>query len=369
MNERVRNATAPRTPPARPRTSMDARLAPFRLVSAGLVLLPLLLLPAGCARKLPPAPESPTAAVVGKRTITMKEVDEAIRQSLFERRFPAGENARLFEARQNTLDDLIDAEVVEQAAKGSGMTPGDWLAAEVAARMPVTDEEVDAFIAEHEHRIPKDRAMEEVRVDVREYLIEDHTQALIDELRREARVRMVLARPRSEVEPRGVARGPAHAPVTIVEFSDFECPYCKRATPILQELLDRYPEQVRLYYRHLPLPSHAHARPAAIAAVCAERQGQFWDFHDQLFLDPGALDPEGLRRAAEQVGIDLEPFDECLGSAEAAARVDEDVAAANALGVTGTPVFFVNGIRVKGAQPLSRFVRLVEEEIALREEE
>ncbi len=323
----------------------------------------------GCTHKLPPTPESPTTAVVGKRTITLEEVDQSIKDALFEQRFPPGDTARLFEARQSALDHMIDAEVVAQAAQGSGLSPDEWIAREVETRYPISEEDVDAFWQEYEHRIPKDRPEEEIRSDIREYLAEENAKTLVAELRGSAQVRMVLARPRYEVEPRGVPRGPENAPVTIVEFSDFECPYCGRATPTIQELLAKYPDEVRFYYRHLPLPSHSHARAAATAAICAQVQGKFWTYHDTLFANQNALGDDDLRRYAEQVELDLDQFDACLASPETAARIDEDLAAAEELGVTGTPVFFVNGIRLKGAQPIAKFVQLIEEELAAQSED
>lgn len=315
--------------------------------------------------KGPATPESPTAGVVGGHTITVLEVDGVIKDALFDRAFPAEDEARLFEARSAALDQIVDEEVVRRAARGSDLAPDEWLAAEVETRMPVTDADVDAFWAQYEDRIPKDLPEDRTRSDIRAYLLEERTRALVTELRQAAAVRILLARPRFEVEPRGVARGPSDAPVTIIEFSDFQCPYCLRVRPTLESLLARYPEQVRLFYRHLPLPGHPRARPAAIASVCAERQGRFWTYHDLLFDNQGALSDADLRSYAEQLELDLALFDACLSSPEAAARIDEDLAAAEALGVSGTPAFFVNGVPLKGAQPESGFVTLIEEELAL----
>ncbi len=326
------------------------------------------LIAVGCATKVPKTPESPTAAVVGKHTITIGDVDDEIKQQLFDDQFPAGDSSRLFDAREAALDDLVDRQVVEQASVGSGLTPDAWLKQEAEKRYPVTEDEIDAFWQQYEHRLPKDRPEKDLRADIRAYLIEENEKEVLQELRQEARIRRVLARPRHEVAPRGEPKGPAGAPITIVEFSDFECPFCLRAIPTLQSLLEAYPDQIRLYYRHLPLPSHARARPAAIASVCAEQQGEFWAYHDVLFQHPRALSDADLRTYAEQLGLDMVRFDACLTSDEAAARVDEDMEAANELAVTGTPTFFVNGIRLRGAQPLAKFKRVVDQELAAMEQ-
>lgn len=333
-------------------------------IRIALTVLIVIGLGTGCATKLPRTPDSPTAAVVGERKITLEEVDDTIKDALFERTFAAGDTTRLFEARQAAVDRMVDAEVVGQAAAKSGLEPEVWLGEEVERRYPVGEADIDAFWTEYQHRIPKDRPEDAIRADIHSYLVEERAKQLIVDLRNEARVRMVLASPRYDVQPRGVPRGPEDAPVTIIEFSDFQCPYCLRVTPTIKDLLAKYPEQVRFFYRHLPLDNHSRARSAAVASVCAGRQGEFWDYHDVLFENQGALEDEDLRGYAEHIRLDLDLFDACLVSPEAAAWVDEDRAAADALGISGTPAFYVNGVPIKGAQPLSKFVRLVEDELA-----
>jgi len=323
-----------------------------------------ILLVLGCLGKTPPTPESPTAAVVEGRTITVGEIDTAIKNELFAERFPSQREVVLYDARKAALDRMVDEAVLERAARGSGLAPDAWLEQEVNRRRPVTDEEIDAFWKQYEDRIPKDRPEEQIRSDIQAFLTEEHGKDVLASLREASNVRIVLARPRHVVATPGAPRGHPDAPVTIVEFSDFQCPFCLRATSVMQELLARYPDQLRIYYRHLPLPNHPRARGAAIASVCAERQGTFWAYHDRLFADPGAMSEADLRARAEALELDLAAFDACMGSEQAAARVDSDIAAANALGVTGTPVFFVNGIRLTGAQPTEKFAIVIDEELA-----
>ena len=320
---------------------------------------------AGCAGRSFAPPTSPTAAVVQGRTITLEDVDEAMKDELFAQRYPASRELLLFEARRTALERIIDDEVVAAAAGGSNLDPDAWLAAEVGQRSGVSDEEIDEFWQQHEDRIPKDRTEEQVRSDIRAYLVEEHGKEIVSSLREEAKVRIVLARPRHRVEPKGTPRGPENAPITIVEFSDFQCPYCRRVNPTVRQVLEQYPEQVRIYYRHLPLPSHSRARAAAEASVCAERQGRFWDYHDLLFETSDAMmEDADLRAHAEALDLDLERFDSCLVGTFASARIDEDMAAAQAADVSGTPVFFINGVRLTGAQPFSAFESVIEEELA-----
>jgi protein-disulfide isomerase len=144
--------------------------------------------------------------------------------------------------------------------------------------------------------------------------------------------------------------GPATAPVTIVEYGDFECPICKESVAVLKQIRNLYPEQVRLVYRDLPLPAHPQARPAAEAAQCAYEQGQFWAYHDALFAQ--APEPPDYLKLAERLHLNTDAFSECLSGVQAKAAVSKDLEEAQRLGLSGTPTFFVNGWYMSGFQTL-----------------
>jgi protein-disulfide isomerase len=164
--------------------------------------------------------------------------------------------------------------------------------------------------------------------------------------------------------------GPDDATVTIVEFSDFQCPYCQRANPVLKEIMGRYPEDVRVVYRHLPLDSiHPQARAGAEASACAEEGGKFWEYHDLLFENARALAPEDLQRYAEDVGLEAAAFEECVETRRHAAAVQADVLEAQSIGITGTPAFVVNGVVRFGLQSVEDLDALVQEELAAEEDE
>jgi protein-disulfide isomerase len=152
--------------------------------------------------------------------------------------------------------------------------------------------------------------------------------------------------------------------VTVVEFSDFQCPFCGRAQPTLAQLLSAYGDDVQLAYRHFPLSFHAHARPAAIAAECARIQGRFWEMHDQIFAHQASLDDAGLAACAASAGLDVAAWRACLATPEPAARVDADRALGVASGVGGTPTFFVNGRAVVGAVPYADLAAAVDAALA-----
>jgi protein-disulfide isomerase len=160
-------------------------------------------------------------------------------------------------------------------------------------------------------------------------------------------------------------RGSADAAVTLVEFSDFHCPFCRRVQPTLKELLERYPGKVKLVYRDFPIDSlHPEARRAAEAARCARDQGKFWEYHDVLFAEAPKAAPEDLERFAGKVGLDLATFRSCLSGETHRAAVQRDFDDGTRLGVAGTPAFFINGRPFSGAKPIEEFARLVEEELA-----
>jgi protein-disulfide isomerase len=169
---------------------------------------------------------------------------------------------------------------------------------------------------------------------------------------------------RIQVPVGGPVRGPATAQVTVVEFSDFQCPFCSRVVPTLERLRKEYPTQVRIFFRHFPLPFHENAAPAAEAAVAAEAQGKFWEMHDKLFANQQDLSRPALEKYAAQIGLDMVKFRAALDGHEGKGRIDADLALGHQVGIEGTPNFFVNGRSVQGAQPFEEFKRVVDEEIA-----
>jgi protein-disulfide isomerase len=212
-----------------------------------------------------------------------------------------------------------------------------------------------------------------IRKNIRRSLEQDrlsrHKKLYLAALRSNAKVQDNLHPPpiiRVEVSTDGApARGVADAPVTLVEFSDFHCPFCKRVQPTLEQLQVKYPKQVKLVFRDFPLDNlHPQARGAAEAARCAKEQGKFWEYHDLLFTNAPKASSKDLGKYAEQVGLDGEKFQVCLSDGGQQAAVQQDVVDGARLGITGTPMFFINGRPLSGAIPLERFVQVIEEELA-----
>jgi protein-disulfide isomerase len=307
----------------------------------------------------------PLAEVNGE-TITAEELNRALGAKL------AKLEEQIYDLKRRELDSLIEQRLFAQEAAKRKLSVAALLDAEVTAKVGlVTEKEIEDFYQANKSRMRGDDS--EIRQKIRAFLqqqkLNARREAFAESLRSQGKVVVRLQPPpaiRVEVSTDGTpVRGAANAPVTIVEFSDFECPFCKQAHPTVKQVLERYPGKVRLAYRDFPLDSiHPQARRAAEAARCASDQGKFWEYHDVLFSQSPQLALEDLRRYAGQVGLDVTKFDGCLAAGVHKSAVQRDLDEGNRLGITGTPAFFVNGRPLQGAQPLEAFTRLIEQELA-----
>jgi protein-disulfide isomerase len=154
--------------------------------------------------------------------------------------------------------------------------------------------------------------------------------------------------------------GPADAKVTIVEFSDFQCPYCSRGRNTMEEILKAYPKDVKLSFKHYPLPFHKEAEPAARASWAAQQQGKFWEYHDALFQNQDKLGADFYVATAKELKLDVDKFKKDMESEAAKQQVKDDMEIGAKNGIQGTPGFFVNGVAVKGAYPASHFKGIID---------
>jgi protein-disulfide isomerase len=306
------------------------------------------------------SPDDPVVAEIDGAPLRQSELDAWIKDEWFARESEGGNPSRLYEMRSHSLERMIDARVVDAEARRRQLDAEALVQQEVAALDPVSEEEIGAFYTENKERVG-DRSLEELAPQIRRYLENQRRVDAVAALRERARVRLLLEPPRVEVAAEGPVLGPGDASVTIIEFSDFQCPFCQRALDTIKGIREKYPEQVRIVYRHLPLDRiHSRARAAAEASACADDQGSFWKYHDALFANNKALSNEDLRRYAADLELDLERFEQCLGEPSAKARVEADIAAAQAAGITSTPSFVVDGVVITGARPVEDFVPLIE---------
>ena len=159
------------------------------------------------------------------------------------------------------------------------------------------------------------------------------------------------------------SKGPETAPVTIAEFSEFQCPFCLKVDPTIRRIADVYKDQVRIVWKHLPLSIHQHAVDAAVAAEAARNQNKFWEYHDKLFANQDKLEVESLKRYAKELQLDMARFEADRLNPENRKRVEADVAEARELGVSSTPSFFINGRYIRGAQSFDVLAKLIDEEL------
>jgi protein-disulfide isomerase len=302
------------------------------------------------------------AATVAGTPIALAEVEDLVRPQLMDLR------AREHQLRSQALDALITRTLIEKEAKARGVTPEALDQAEVTAKVKVTDAEIQSLYAANKARLgSKSEAdgLEQVRSALIQQRQTERRNAFARELRARYDVKVLLEPHRVPVELAGApVRGNPNAPVTIVEFSDFQCPYCVRARPTVARVREVYGDKVRFVFRHYPLDFHPEAQKAGEAAACAGEQDRFWQMHDRLWENPQQLGVPELKAHAQALGMDAPAFSACLDSGRHASLVERDFEAGQAYGVSGTPAFFINGRPLIGAQPFEAFQAVIDDELA-----
>jgi len=311
----------------------------------------------------PPPDGGALAATIMGETLSVAELDAYVKEKLFREETEGGKAAALYEVRKEALEELVRERVLEKEAASRNLSVEQLVQQEAEALGPVRDEEIAAFYEQNKSRVG-DQTLENLTEPIRKHLEGGRRAQATEQIVGRADVQVALEPPRFQVGTAGPSLGPADARVTIVEFSDFQCPFCRRASDVVKALNERYPQDLRLVYRQFPLESiHPHARSAAEASLCANDQDRFWDYHDKLFENTRALAREDLVAYATELGLDLARFEACLSERTHRATVEADLAEASAHGVTGTPAFFVNGILMTGAQPVESFAEVIEAEL------
>jgi protein-disulfide isomerase len=301
-------------------------------------------------------------ATVGSATISRAALEDRVRPRLIEL-----ENER-YDALREGLDELIAEELIKQEAKARNTTAEKLVKDEIDAKVTApTDAEAQQLYDDNKEEL-EGETFEQVKPRLVEYLRQQKTgarrAAFIGELKAKHKTSVSLKAPTVKVDTAGrPEKGGAKAPVTIVSFSDYECPFCKRAEAVVDQVVKTYGDKVKVVFRDYPLPMHPNARPAAEAANCAAAQGKFWEYHGKLFANQEALGEDKLRAYAGEIGLDKAKFDECFASKQFKAAIDKDLEDGAKVGVNGTPAFFVNGRMLSGAQPFEKFKEVIDEEL------
>jgi protein-disulfide isomerase len=299
-------------------------------------------------------------ARVGGAKVTMADLEQEESARLLSAHY------QYYQAETKALNDLIDKKLLEQKANSEHLTVEQLLDREVNSQVKnPTEDQMRVYYEGVETDQPYEAVRDKILEKIRQLRTDKLRAAYLQTLRAETTVYIALAPPRANVEAQDpqMTEGPDKAPVTLVEFADYECPYCQKVASDVKKLADDFLDKVAFTYKDFPLPMHARAEKAAEAARCAAKQNKFWEFHDELFRSK-ELDIDQLKAQARALKLNSEQFDKCLDSGEEAAAVDRDRKEGTRLGINGTPSFFINGHYMSGALDYAALRQIVEQQLA-----
>jgi protein-disulfide isomerase len=314
-----------------------------------------------------PQAKSEAVAEVDGVPITNEQVEKALGMNLSKLQ------EQIYSMKRQALDALVSERLLANEAARRKITATALIDAEVTSKVGlVTEGEIEKYYEANKTQFKGglEQSREQIRTGLQNQKIQAQRNTFIQALKSKANVAILLPAPevqRLDVDIAGAPyKGPANAPVTLVEFSDFHCPFCKQIEDnnTLTQLLSKYGDQLKLVWIDYPIDQlHPQARKAHEAARCAGDQGKFWEYHKALYTG-GPKSGDQLKTVAQQVALDMASFDACLSSGKYQAAVQKDVDQGKRLSVTGTPTFFVNGRPLIGAQPLDAFARVIDDEVA-----
>lgn len=278
---------------------------------------------------------------------------------------------REYDLKMDRIQRLLVEKLIGAEAKKAKMPVEEYVNKNVLkGEIKITDREYKKFV--EEKKIPESQINPQIKERINSYLKQQKRQDMVDaylaKLTKSNPVEVYFSKPKMSVNVevgKSPATGSEKAKVTIVEFSDFQCPFCSRGADVVHQLKKKYGDKVRIAFRHFPLPMHREAKPAAEASMCVYEQSadKFWKYHDVLFKNQDKLDPANLEKFAKEVGADVAKFGECVKANKYAAHVQGDMEYGEKIGVRSTPTFFVNGQLVAGAVPIEQFSEIIDEEM------
>ncbi|HKQ73230.1 MAG TPA: thioredoxin domain-containing protein [Blastocatellia bacterium] len=312
-----------------------------------------------------PSDKKSAVAEVNGKAVTSEEIEEPLGARL------AQLEEQIYQLKRQRLDSLIAERLLANEATRRGVTTQALIDAEVTAKAAsVTPEDVDKFYQANRSQIggPLDvNLRSRITSFLQNQRFDARREEFVQTLRSQAKVLINLPTPqyRLMASTEGAPfRGGAQAPVTIIEFSDFHCPFCSKVQSTISQVLARYGDKVKLVYRHLPIDQlHPQARRAAEAAACANEQGKFWEYHDRLYAAGADSSQEKLKSLAQEAGLDVAVFESCLNAGKQKQAIQKEIDDAARMGLNATPSFLINGRFFSGAAPLEAFVRVIEEEL------
>jgi protein-disulfide isomerase len=327
---------------------------------AALLVIPFMVVGASADTKPVPdctPPEALPVAIVAGEEIASADLDKLVQRQL----------AELQQARLEAVEVLVARTLLQKEAAARGISERALDRTEVEDKVSVSEADAKAYYDDNKARfgsMAEADAIEQVRRGLARQRREERRAAFVRELRTRYGAKVLLEPYRVSVElEQAPIRGNPDAPVTVVEFSDFQCPFCVHARPAVERVRAAYGDKVRWVFRHFPLDFHPQALKAGEATACAGDQGKFWEMHDRLWQANGRLEVSALKKAAAEIGLDSARFDECLDSGRHTEAVRGDLGAGAGWGVNGTPAFFVNGRPLVGAQPFEAFQQVIDDEL------
>jgi protein-disulfide isomerase len=315
-----------------------------------------------------PAPQEKAslAAQVGDIEVTHEEISDGIESELFEA------ESKVFEIKFNRLKTILLQKFMDKDSRKKGLTNDEFLEKYIAGSVQISEKEIQAFIKDQS--IPEEHINPQVKEKIKNYLEMERKKEAVDkwiaDQTKKTPVEVYMQKPRRPTFPVEVGSAPfaggKDAKVTIVEFSDFQCPFCAKGAEILKEIKNKYGNKVKVVFKNFPLPFHNQAEQAAVAGLCAYEQGQdkFWSMHDEMFAHQDSLDAEGLKKTAKKIGLKMDGFEKCLAENKYLTQVKADMEDGKKVKVKSTPTFFINGQLINGAQPMDVFKEIIEEELA-----
>lgn len=306
-------------------------------------------------------------ATFNGEVFTYGMIEKGIEQDLYDA------EKKVFDLKMNNLKQMLISRLIKLDPRSKGISEQQFVERYIAKPYRVTDSMVERFI--QQRKIPANQIDDKLKGQVRQFLSSQYYFNQIEnwfaEQSKQHQIEINLqppGEPRYDVKVGDAPYiGGKDAKVTIVEFSDFECPYCAKASNVIWELNKKYGDKIKIAYKHFPLNFHPNAQKAAEAGICAKEQDPklFWKMHDALFADFRNLSVGTMKDKAKSIGLDYEQFSQCLTSGKYTDKVNQDIQEGMSVGVASTPAFFINGKLVKGAQPLEVFVKKIDEELAL----
>jgi protein-disulfide isomerase len=303
---------------------------------------------------------SAVVAEVNGDKLTVADLEQKEATELLQSRY------KYYQAERKALDDLIDQHLLEVQARQENLTVDQLLKREVNSTLKAdpTEDQLRIYYEGVDTDQPFEAMREQILQHIREARYNKARAAYVKSLRSHAQITIAMTSPSAPVEvSRSPVRGNRDAPVVLVEFADYQCPYCQKIHPDLEKLQKEYGNRLALVYKDYPLPMHPYAQKAAEAARCAGNQGKFWEFHDMLFAGK-KLQPADLKEQAHTLNLDEQQFDKCVVEGLAAADVAKDADEARSLGITGTPSFFINGHFFSGVLSYAALRDIVEQQLA-----